>query len=1117
MSRAGYAEFFPNAPSVVLAKKAEAERAAREKARKAHDDYDRDASGALSAASTSSSATSVLTANSQLTPATSSSSPPDVSPRSTAKDKAAAAEIVHDSARPAIPTPKTTPPAVVKPAERNCRIKYDPFLDKDTSAKKTKQLIYRYDGEGVSTPIQDPRKAVPDYTLGPKTGKKQVRVALARHNWQWDQHYIGPGPPAQIMITGLSALTTESEIQMHFRTFGDVEKFELKMDPTTGGSLGICSIVYRDNKLTKTLGHQAAKHAVHKGNGMKIAMQPIQVVLDRDGLKCAKVVDRLLEEKRRKEEEARKKEEALAARNRPPPPPPPPPPLGPQDRSRGLLPVRRDRSSTRDQDSRFSKPRPPNYRALDDVGARPAVFISTKYIPGEQRLCKHLYGRLKNFGVEDVLADREGFYVIFENIRGLESCFRMCDGDRLFSYPMRMKKLPRGNSNLLPSRSDSRSPSPPPKERKNLERPNVHKATCTHVLEDLKRTLLSDVRKRIAEPHIYDLLDPDRLAKRRKTEENSSSSNTATTISTPLTTLAAATYPTTTPIVPSVTRSGGLAAAITALPRFKKKQKPKRLDTPASDASPMPDSSREITRPLAHRLNHYDLEGSDDESTTTDHHPQSRGSASRALSIDIADDDTASVTTSLTDIRIKKRKRSLGARTPSRLKDTAISTDDEDENAGKALAGAEDEPMEEESGIADQQPETYDDEEEEVGRRKKSKTSAVATEAAGAKIENPKSAEEEIVDVTGLDDAGTEAIQLPPNDKTDVAIDLFLDQIEAERDGPKPVVDMSWTISSTDHPRVTVADDLNVIMDVDGLQAAVMDDEDLLFMKKALKGQEPMIGNIHAWTCKFKERKAANREGKRGVIHTEDKIEGFYRPNPSGCARTEGYRKIPESEKSQYLPHRLAVAAKRANAAVQSSPTQTRTITAKTNKPVSSSRENRVNNRRLVQELNNQKQILCGDADIMRFNQLKKRKKPVRFARSAIHNWGLYAMENIAANDMIIEYVGEIVRQQVADMREKKYIKSGIGSSYLFRIDENTVIDATKKGGIARFINHSCTPNCTAKIIKVEGTKRIVIYALRDIKENEELTYDYKFERELDSDERIPCLCGSSGCKGFLN
>lgn len=90
-------------------------------------------------------------------------------------------------------------------------------------------------------------------------------------------------------------------------------------------------------------------------------------------------------------------------------------------------------------------------------------------------------------------------------------------------------------------------------------------------------------------------------------------------------------------------------------------------------------------------------------------------------------------------------------------------------------------------------------------------------------------------------------------------------------------------------------------------------------------------------------------------------------------------------------------------------------------------------------------------------------------------------MENINKDDMIIEYVGEQVRQQISEIRENRYLKSGIGSSYLFRIDDTTVIDATKKGGIARFINHSCMPNCTAKIIKVEGSKRIVIYALRDI------------------------------------
>ena len=113
----------------------------------------------------------------------------------------------------------------------------------------------------------------------------------------------------------------------------------------------------------------------------------------------------------------------------------------------------------------------------------------------------------------------------------------------------------------------------------------------------------------------------------------------------------------------------------------------------------------------------------------------------------------------------------------------------------------------------------------------------------------------------------------------------------------------------------------------------------------------------------------------------------------------------------------------------------------------------------------------------------------MRFDRSAIHGWGLYAEENIGTSEMIIEYVGEKVRQAVANIREMKYDKQGMGSSYLFRIDEDTIVDATKKGGIARFINHSCAPNCTAKIIKVDGTKRIVIYALKDIAKSK---FNYK-------------------------
>ena len=58
---------------------------------------------------------------------------------------------------------------------------------------------------------------------------------------------------------------------------------------------------------------------------------------------------------------------------------------------------------------------------------------------------------------------------------------------------------------------------------------------------------------------------------------------------------------------------------------------------------------------------------------------------------------------------------------------------------------------------------------------------------------------------------------------------------------------------------------------------------------------------------------------------------------------------------------------------------------------------------------------------------------------------------------MVIEYVGQVVRQSVADLREKYYENMGIGSSYMFRIDGDTIIDATKCGNLARFINHCCT------------------------------------------------------------
>ena len=91
----------------------------------------------------------------------------------------------------------------------------------------------------------------------------------------------------------------------------------------------------------------------------------------------------------------------------------------------------------------------------------------------------------------------------------------------------------------------------------------------------------------------------------------------------------------------------------------------------------------------------------------------------------------------------------------------------------------------------------------------------------------------------------------------------------------------------------------------------------------------------------------------------------------------------------------------------------------------------------------------------------------------------------------------------------------GIGC-YMFRIDDFDVVDATMHGNAARFINHSCEPNCYSRVINVDGRKHIVIFALRKIYRGEELTYDYKFPIE-DDDNKLHCNCGARRCRRFLN
>jgi hypothetical protein len=156
------------------------------------------------------------------------------------------------------------------------------------------------------------------------------------------------------------------------------------------------------------------------------------------------------------------------------------------------------------------------------------------------------------------------------------------------------------------------------------------------------------------------------------------------------------------------------------------------------------------------------------------------------------------------------------------------------------------------------------------------------------------------------------------------------------------------------------------------------------------------------------------------------------------------------------------------------------------------------------------------DRRLYRQMQLEHRKYCVPL-RSRIHGFGLFARCDLQADQMIVEYAGERIASPVADVRERHYERRGIGC-YMFRIDADWVIDATMIGSVARYINHSCRPNCYSEILRISDEPKqdvIVIRSARAIKRGEELTYNYMFD--VDNAMKIPCLCGEPGCVGFMN
>ncbi|XP_029010874.1 histone-lysine N-methyltransferase 2D isoform X3 [Betta splendens] len=204
--------------------------------------------------------------------------------------------------------------------------------------------------------------------------------------------------------------------------------------------------------------------------------------------------------------------------------------------------------------------------------------------------------------------------------------------------------------------------------------------------------------------------------------------------------------------------------------------------------------------------------------------------------------------------------------------------------------------------------------------------------------------------------------------------------------------------------------------------------------------------------------------------------------NPTGCARSEP--KVPTLCKRPHTLNSTSV-----SKAYQS------TFTGELNTPYS-------------------KQFVHSKSS--QYRRLKTEwKNNVYLARSRIQGLGLYAAKDLEKHTMVIEYIGTVIRNEVANRREKIYESQNRGI-YMFRINNEQVIDATLTGGPARYVNHSCAPNCVAEVVTFDKEDKIIIISSRRIPKGEELTYDYQFDFE-DDQHKIPCHCGAWNCRKWMN
>lgn len=600
----------------------------------------------------------------------------------------------------------------------------------------------------------------------------------------------------------------------------------------------------------------------------------------------------------------------------------------------------------------------------------PYIFVSKESVPVLPTTIIHLKKRIRHFFFEDVRADRWGYYITFpDSSQGrmeMERVYRAVDRTPFFTYTMIMKTMPYGTNGSRSSthrvsdtaRRRSRSPNRREMELREKEDEEIRRKEEEADLEEekkeraknfdpsreaievirreLKDQLVRNIRTKIATPVLHTFMDPaNHVAKRRKFnisdpkdmklplihEDDDQEDSPA--VGTPNSR------------AEGVQQAGSGRLNVNALPRIRKIKGGKQFNVGFKDpfARARPEVRKAFVRPLHHRLIHSEDEDSDDDTEDRSRAPDTEEPESRPQSRMSTDDEASDDENSILDRRARlkdetpsftaedsvseanfvdgepilpTKKRKLDLQVEAALK-RQKKTDEE-------LFGIARDKIEQEfplSASTVDEDVTMDGIHGVLKIESELEAALVAQDKkkAGPKTKKKKSKKQIFEERESLkrQQEGMFADELLQQPAEVAEIDVEDEDEEYITESAPVETTVEWGMSG--HvPRPTVDDDFQNILDLDGLKNMIKDDEDTSAAANAFSAvAKSRVGSATSFSWKQQEIKALNRNGYKGLVTSETTVEGYYVPNESGCARTEGTKKILNSEKSLYLPHRIKV------------------------------------------------------------------------------------------------------------------------------------------------------------------------------------------------------------------